>query len=76
MIIERVKELGATALTITHDMASARTIASKIYMLHAGNIIWDGNVNELETTDNSWLSGETKFGKNHMKIDTLLSSST
>ena len=31
---------------------------------------------ELETTDNSWLSGETKFGKNHMKIDTLLSSST
>ena len=31
---------------------------------------------ELDTTDNSWLSGETKFGKNHMKIDTLLSSST
>ena len=55
LIIERVKELGATALTITHDMASARTIASKIYMLHAGNIIWDGNVNELETTDNKFI---------------------
>ena len=39
LILERVKELGATALTITHDMASARTIASKIYMLHEGNII-------------------------------------
>ena len=36
-------------------MASARTIASKIYMLHAGNIIWDGNVNELETTDNKFI---------------------
>ena len=55
LIIERVKELGATALTITHDMASARTIASKIYMLHAGNIIWDGNVNELKTTDNKFI---------------------
>ena len=55
LILERVKELGATALTITHDMASARTIASKIYMLHKGNIIWDGNVNELETTDNKFI---------------------
>ena len=55
LILERVKELGATALTITHDMASARTIASKIYMLHEGNIIWDGNVNELEKTDNKFI---------------------
>ena len=55
LILDRVKELGATALTITHDMASARTIANKIYMLHEGNIIWDGNVNELETTDNKFI---------------------
>ena len=55
LILERVKELGATALTITHDMASARTIASKIYMLHEGNIIWDGDVNELEKTDNKFI---------------------
>ena len=55
LILERVKELGATALTITHDMASARTIASKIYMLHEGKIIWDGDVNELETTDNKFI---------------------
>jgi len=55
LILDRVKDLGATALTITHDMASARTIANKIYMLHEGNIIWDGNVNELETTDNKFI---------------------
>ena len=60
LILERVKELGATALTITHDMASARTIASKIYMLHEGNIIWDGNVNKLETTDNKFILQFTK----------------
>ena len=60
LILERVKELGATALTITHDMASARTIASKIYMLHEGNIIWDGDVNELETTDNKFILQFTK----------------
>ena len=60
LILDRVKELGATALTITHDMASARTIASKIYMLHEGNIIWDGDVNELETTDNKFILQFTK----------------
>ena len=60
LILERVKELGATALTITHDMASARTIASKIYMLHEGKIIWDGDVNELETTDNKFILQFTK----------------
>ena len=55
LILERVKDLGATALTITHDMASARTIASKVYMLHQGKIIWNGNVNELGKTDNKFI---------------------
>lgn len=36
LIIESVKGLGATALTITHDMASARKIADKIAMLYKG----------------------------------------
>ena len=44
LIIESVKGLGATALTITHDMASARKIADKIAMLYKGKIIWQGTV--------------------------------
>lgn len=36
LIIESAKDLGATTLTITHDMASARKIADKIAMLYEG----------------------------------------
>lgn len=52
LIIESARGLGATALTITHDMASARKIADKIAMLYKGKIIWCGTVKEMEKTDN------------------------
>ncbi len=55
LIIESVKGLGATALTITHDMASARKIADKIAMLYKGKIIWQGTVKELDKTDNEYV---------------------
>jgi phospholipid/cholesterol/gamma-HCH transport system ATP-binding protein len=50
LIIDRVRDLGATALSITHDMASARKIADRIAMLYHGRIIWEGPVG---TIDNS-----------------------
>ncbi len=52
LIVERVKELGATTLSITHDMASARKIADYIAMLHEGKIIWFGKVSEIDNTNN------------------------
>lgn len=52
LIASTVRELGATTLTITHDMASARHIAHRMAMLHDGRIIWSGPVAEAETTDN------------------------
>ena len=55
LIIERVNDLGATALTITHDISSARTIASKVYMLHDGNIIWGDTISEMEKTKNEYI---------------------
>lgn len=55
LIIESVKGLGASALTITHDMASARKIADKIAMLYKGKIIWQGTVKELDKTDNEYV---------------------
>ena len=42
LIVKCVRELGATTLSITHDMASARKIADRIAMLHEGRIIWQG----------------------------------
>ena len=55
LIIESAKDLGATTLTITHDMASARKIADKIAMLYEGKIIWYGTVKELDKTTNPYV---------------------
>jgi phospholipid/cholesterol/gamma-HCH transport system ATP-binding protein len=48
LIVEQVKRLGATAVSITHDMASARTIADEIAMLHKGRIVWRGPASEID----------------------------
>lgn len=55
LIVSTVKKLGATALTITHDMNSARKIADRLVMLHEGKIIWSGTVKELEKTKNPYV---------------------
>jgi phospholipid/cholesterol/gamma-HCH transport system ATP-binding protein len=55
LIVKCVKDLGATALTITHDMASARKIADKIAMIHEGKIIWSGTVKEMDKTSDPYV---------------------
>ena len=55
LIIESAKGLGATTLTITHDMASARKIADRIAMLYQGKIIWVGTVKDMDKSDNPYL---------------------
>lgn len=55
LIVSTVKNLGATALTITHDMNSARKIADRIAMLYEGKIIWIGTVKELDKTKNPYV---------------------
>jgi phospholipid/cholesterol/gamma-HCH transport system ATP-binding protein len=53
LIIKCVRELGATAFTITHDMSSVRKIASKVGMLFEGRIIWHGKVGMIDHSDNA-----------------------
>ena len=48
LIREIVVDMGATAMTITHDMTSVRTIADDIAMLHAGRIQWTGPVGDMD----------------------------
>ncbi len=55
LIIANSKQLGATTITITHDMSSARKIADKIAMLYNGRIIWFGDVKEMYSSGNSYL---------------------
>ena len=47
-----VSDLGATALSITHDMGSVRKIADRVAMLYQGRIIWEGPVAEMEGSQN------------------------
>lgn len=60
LIVKCVQDLGAAALSITHDMTSARRIADRIAMIHDGRIVWQGRVDELDTTDNPYVDQFTK----------------
>jgi len=55
LISNQVRRLGSTAVSITHDLASAQTIGDEIAMLHGGKIIWRGPAAELRTTDNPYV---------------------
>jgi len=55
LIVKCTRELGASAMTITHDMASARKIADRVAMLYKGKIIWDGPVADIDQADNPFL---------------------
>jgi len=55
LIREIVVEMGATAMTITHDMSSVRAIADRVAMLHAGKIRWEGPVTEMDAADDPYL---------------------
>lgn len=55
LIIERVRELGATALTITHDMKSARRIADTIAMIYQGKIVWRGPAADIDHCGNPYV---------------------
>ena len=55
LIVRCVKQLGATALTITHDINSAKKIADRIVMLYEGKIIWDGTPKDLDNPKNEYV---------------------
>jgi phospholipid/cholesterol/gamma-HCH transport system ATP-binding protein len=55
LIREIVVDMGATAMTITHDMTSVRTIADDIAMLHTGRIQWTGPVGDMDQSGNPYI---------------------
>lgn len=55
LIVECVQDLGATTLSITHDMASARKIADRIAMIYEGKIIWEGGKQEVDHSGNDYV---------------------
>lgn len=55
LIATTVRDLGVTALSITHDIASARKISNRVAMLYKGKIIWDGATAEMDHSGNPYL---------------------
>jgi len=55
LIVDCVQRLGATALSITHDMASARRIGDDAAMIHKGQIVWTGAAGALGNTGNAMV---------------------
>jgi len=55
LIVKCVREVGATAVSITHDMKSARQIAHRIAMLYGGRIIWNGPVTDIDRAPNDFV---------------------
>jgi len=55
LIVSTVKDVGATALSITHDMVSSRKISDRIAMLYGGKIIWQGPTGEIDKSGNPYV---------------------
>ncbi|MCA1941782.1 MAG: ABC transporter ATP-binding protein [Caenispirillum bisanense] len=55
LIVDCREQLGATTLSITHDMASARKIADRIAMIYHGRIIWVGDAQAVEDSGNPYV---------------------
>ncbi len=50
-----VAEIGATAVTITHDMTTVQTVADKVAMLHGGKVRWLGPVADMAASGDAHL---------------------
>jgi phospholipid/cholesterol/gamma-HCH transport system ATP-binding protein len=55
LIVRCVRQLGATALSITHDMASVRRIADRVAMLYGGRIVWEGPVDAIDDSGSPFV---------------------
>lgn len=55
LIVKCSQELGATTLTITHDMASVRRIANRVTMIYQGKLIWQGDIKDIEHSNNQYV---------------------
>lgn len=55
LIVECTRTLGLTTVTITHDMASARKIATRVAMIYKGRIIWDGKADDVMNSGNDYV---------------------
>ncbi len=55
LILENMRSLGATVVSVTSNLDGARHVADRIVMLHEGRIVWSGTVDEMDVSDNPYI---------------------
>jgi phospholipid/cholesterol/gamma-HCH transport system ATP-binding protein len=55
LIVHCSKSLGATTFTITHDMASVRTVGDRVALLYDGRFVWEGTIKEMDQTSHPYV---------------------
>jgi phospholipid/cholesterol/gamma-HCH transport system ATP-binding protein len=55
LIIDSVRRIGASALTITHDISSLRQIADRVGLLYEGQLIWTGTVKQMDASKDPYV---------------------
>lgn len=68
LIKSSTKHLGATAISITHDMTSAKFIADRLAMIYEGQIVWQGTVDALKTCKNDTVQHFINGHEHYQKI--------
>ena len=53
LIHKTVKQLGVSAITITHDISSINNLASRVILLDSNKIVWSGKPNSMKTSKNN-----------------------
>ncbi|PHQ68535.1 MAG: ABC transporter ATP-binding protein [Sneathiella sp.] len=73
-IFNKVRELGSTVVAITSNLLTARIISDRITMLHEGQVVWTGDVQEAAKSDNPFVKqfwNKRKDGPIKMPVTTI-----
>ena len=55
LIVKCTKEMGISAISITHDINSLKHISDRVGLLFNGMLIWEGTNQNLWTSDNPYI---------------------
>lgn len=54
-LIRNIQDVCPTCVVVTHQFSTIRRAADRVVMMHEGSVVWDGMVDELDTTDNLYV---------------------
>jgi phospholipid/cholesterol/gamma-HCH transport system ATP-binding protein len=65
LILDLRDALGLTVVVISHELRSIRRIADRVTMLHSGVVVADGDLDELEASNDPRIRSFFTGGEEH-----------